>query len=401
MISLSVIVCSIVQLASSASCPQSIPTVSVVPRCPSNEIEWISAAGKKNCSALEKYQNCSKDRSFVYHCVLNKNATELMEVCAPIWYMSGFCALFSMTDRRIINDPVLDCTKFVPPCPTRFPSNESFKYQMCYSHIKIPTAPQNEKEEHTTFVMTVIMAVLVIIVILVISLLICIRINWKKNNNSRKPRCEKIAENVDELDELIIEKKDDSKEIDKISPVDVTTRKDVEEEVTNFETMSGKNILCSLKNVVTIRDLREKLSEKESVPLKCLLVVDKENGVLYQDATVFEPCKKERYTLMVGNKNRTQGFKEDGNVHTDVISNKQISHGKCQMCCGHFTVPETLFDWVKDKLPGSGDVELQCPRCSDVWEEEELVEKCNMSEDEKLFLNCVLEVNEKTKKMKQ
>ena len=92
-----------------------------------------------------------------------------------------------------------------------------------------------------------------------------------------------------------------------------------------------------VQNVVTIRDFREKLSEKESVPLKSLLVVDKENGVLYQDATVFEPCKKERYTLMVGNKNRTQGFKEDGNVHTDVISNKQISHGKCQMCCGHFT----------------------------------------------------------------
>nr|XP_022291581.1 uncharacterized protein LOC111102924 isoform X1 [Crassostrea virginica] len=400
MISLSVIVCSIVQLASSASCPQSIPTVSVVPRCPSNEKEWISAAERKNCSALENCHTCSKDRSFVYHCVLNKNATELVEVCAPIWYMSGFCARFSMTDRRIINDdPALDCTKFVPPCLTRFPSNESFKYQMCYRHIKFSTASQSEKGEHTTFVMTVIIAVLVILVILVISLLIFIRINWKKNNNSIKPRCEKIAENVDELDELIIESKDDSKEIEKIS-LD-TTRKDVLEEVANFVTMSGKNILCSLKNVVTIRDLREKLSEKESVPLKCLLVVDKENGVLYQDATVFEPCKKERYTLMVGNKNRTQGFKEDGNVHTDVISNKQISHGKCQMCCGHFTVPETLFDWVKDKLPGSGDVELQCPRCSDVWEEEELVEKCNMSEDEKLFLNCVLEVNEKTKKMKQ
>lgn len=71
------------------------------------------------------------------------------------------------------------------------------------------------------------------------------------------------------------------------------------------------------------------------------------------------------------------------------------------MTYDYLTVPETLFDWVKDKLPGSGDVELQCPRCSDVWEEEELVEKCNMSEDEKLFLNCVLEVNEKTKKMKQ
>ena len=47
--------------------------------------------------------------------------------------------------------------------------------------------------EHTTFVMAVIIAVLVILVILVISLLIFIRINWKKNNNSIKPRCEKIG----------------------------------------------------------------------------------------------------------------------------------------------------------------------------------------------------------------
>ena len=92
-----------------------------------------------------------------------------------------------------------------------------------------------------------------------------------------------------------------------------------------------------VQNVVTIRDLREKLSEKESVPLKCLLVVDKENGVLYKDATALEPCKNERYTLMVGNLNRTQGLKEDGNVNTDVISNKQIARGKCQMGCGHFT----------------------------------------------------------------
>ena len=48
------------------------------------------------------------------------------------------------------------------------------------------------------------------------------------------------------------------------------------------------------------------------------------------------------------------------------------------MTYDYLTVPETLFDWVKEKLPGSGDVELQCPKCSDVWEEEELIKKCNM-----------------------
>ena len=104
-------------------------------------------------------------------------------IILPFAFNTGFCARFSMTDRRIINDPALDCTKFVPPCPTRFPSNESFKCklqsgyciyfqeditefwyvcyclikmleialiwfvtdQMCYSHIKLPTASQSEK----------------------------------------------------------------------------------------------------------------------------------------------------------------------------------------------------------------------------------------------------------------
>lgn len=42
---------------------------------------------------------------------------------------------------------------------------------------------------------------------------------------------------------------------------------------------------------------------------------------------------------MIGNKNRTKCFSEktDGNVETDVINNKKITSGKCQMSCGHFT----------------------------------------------------------------
>ena len=58
--------------------------------------------------------------------------TNIFRCCTILLFdfNTGFCALFSMTDRRIINDPALDCTKFVPPCPTRFPSNESFKCKL-------------------------------------------------------------------------------------------------------------------------------------------------------------------------------------------------------------------------------------------------------------------------------
>lgn len=39
----------------------------------------------------------------------------------------GYCARYSIEDQKMINDPRLDCTKFDPPCPIRFQSNESYK----------------------------------------------------------------------------------------------------------------------------------------------------------------------------------------------------------------------------------------------------------------------------------
>lgn len=44
-----------------------------------------------------------------------------------LFFFLGYCARFSEVNKRIINDPGLDCTKFDPPCPARFPSNESYK----------------------------------------------------------------------------------------------------------------------------------------------------------------------------------------------------------------------------------------------------------------------------------
>lgn len=42
---------------------------------------------------------------------------------------------------------------------------------------------------------------------------------------------------------------------------------------------------------------------------------------------------------MIGNENRNNGFtgKDGGIVETDVIDNKKLTSGKCQMSCGHFT----------------------------------------------------------------
>lgn len=70
-------------------CAESIPTISTVSRCPSNATEWDIAAKRKSCNVLAKIQNCTHVNNFVYHCVLNEEATMLVEVCAPIYYLAG------------------------------------------------------------------------------------------------------------------------------------------------------------------------------------------------------------------------------------------------------------------------------------------------------------------------
>lgn len=64
-----------------------------------------------------------------------------------------------------------------------------------------------------------------------------------------------------------------------------------------------------------------------------------------------------------------------------------------------FTDAETLLQLIRDTLPETEYSELKCPLCSEVWKEQQLIEKCKMSDDERLFFDRVLEVNRKTKKI--
>ncbi|XP_065926819.1 uncharacterized protein [Magallana gigas] len=165
-------------------CPESISTVSVVSHCPSNAMEWSSAARRKSCNDIGKVQTCTtKSDTFAYHCVLNKEATMLLELCAPVHFMNGYCARFSEVDTRIINDPRLDCTKFDPPCPSRFPSNESYKYQMCYKtageNVEAHSRFDLQKNESTPIISIVLLAIFACIsMILVMIVLLGYKIGW-------------------------------------------------------------------------------------------------------------------------------------------------------------------------------------------------------------------------------
>ena len=66
-----------------------------------------------------------------------------------------------------------------------------------------------------------------------------------------------------------------------------------------------------------------------------------------------------------------------------------------------FTAPETLFDWIKDELCTYEDEEIQCPKCEKIWNIDEVLERCNLSEDETLFFKRVKEIYTSTKTFMQ
>lgn len=188
-------------------CPESISTVSFVSRCPSNAMEWSSAARRKSCNDIGKVQTCTTNSdNFAYHCVLNKEATMLLELCAPVHFMNGYCARFSEVDKRIINDPRLDCTKFDPPCPSRFPSNESYKYQMCYKtageNVEAHSKFDLQKNESTPIISIVLLAIFACIsMILVIIVLLGYKIGWIHFNFPQRNKKDSRAQENENKDE--------------------------------------------------------------------------------------------------------------------------------------------------------------------------------------------------------
>ncbi|XP_056014105.1 uncharacterized protein LOC125676430 isoform X2 [Ostrea edulis] len=401
------------------TCPATIPTVTYVGKCPSNEKEWKIAAEEKRCDKLAKYQNCSSPEDFVYHCILNKEATKLIEVCAPTWYMSGYCARFSITDERIVNQPGLDCTQFNPPCPTRFLSNSSAKYQTCYSKISSPSpqksAPQGTNSQASCkSLIALIVVVCIVILILVIENIVCVLLYkkklltidkwWKRTahrqENAGSPSTPEKAEllpeacspNTEEtanaegahddpgLISIPIEERNTRSSTNEADEKENTKRlaDEAKDEKMDFKRLSGKSGQCSIK-----------------VDTNSLWIVEKEMGVIYDDDRDFADLKKHQNTIevVIGNSDRTVQEPE-----CDVISKKSIFSRRCEMNCAHLTTPDTLFAHTRSSLK-SGSVSVQCPECKGKWGMEELIEKCAMSDDETIFFTQLVKLNKATKEM--
>ncbi|XP_078339125.1 uncharacterized protein LOC144627101 isoform X2 [Crassostrea virginica] len=123
------------------SCLQSAPTIAFVDHCPRNKAEWDRAAERKNCHSMATRQNCTDAAKFQYHCLMNSHRNETLEVCAPIFYLQGYCPVYNIGTKEIMENyqPGYECLKFsgTEQCPSRYPSSDAYKYLQCYkTHSK-------------------------------------------------------------------------------------------------------------------------------------------------------------------------------------------------------------------------------------------------------------------------
>lgn len=127
----------------SKSCPQSIPTKSVIEACPMDKTEWIMAKEKKQCHLI--IHNCTEKDKFQYHCLPIKVLDRLVEVCAPTKVIVGQHCPYYDTDRNII-EPNFNQRCNSDACPIVYSSNEAYKYKSCYDEIKKMDTRQDTPE---------------------------------------------------------------------------------------------------------------------------------------------------------------------------------------------------------------------------------------------------------------
>lgn len=117
----------------SKSCPQSIPTETVVQACPKYKTEWIKAKEKKQCNLI--IHNCTEKDKFQYHCLPNKVLDMLVEVCAPTKVIVGqHCPYYDIELHSI--EPNFNQRCNSDTCPNVYSSNEAYRYKSCYEEIK-------------------------------------------------------------------------------------------------------------------------------------------------------------------------------------------------------------------------------------------------------------------------
>lgn len=168
-------------------CATSRKSIRYVERCPRNSLEWDVRADLLNCSSIS--QTCVSTDMFRYHCVLNADGTNLLELCAPYKYIyAQKCAEFD-AEGTIIQENSNTCSNASVPCPKVYISTDAYKYQSCYDGVKFlanngtTNETTNCKSENSFFIYrSITICVTIMLIVLAIGFIIAIYRKRKLSN---------------------------------------------------------------------------------------------------------------------------------------------------------------------------------------------------------------------------
>ncbi|XP_062596684.1 uncharacterized protein LOC134258147 [Saccostrea cucullata] len=191
------------------TCPGSV--INNGTSCPKNLTEWDIASKGLKCEAIPVAPTCPSESKLVYHCLLNQWSNGTVEVCAPPWFISGYCAMYSLDEKRIKNNFSLDCTNFSKPCPARYISTDAYKYQRCYDIVLTKTRKGNESKDDLLLILMVVSIFFLLVAGTVITVLCFKR---KKNRKGQEMNnCEEYEKMKAKVDDVCAaetkQKKDD------------------------------------------------------------------------------------------------------------------------------------------------------------------------------------------------
>lgn len=204
-------------------CSWSRTTVQKVDSCPVNKSTYEQRRKDKNCQALAELQHCTTPSKFLYHCLINEYGDALIEVCAPIFIINGYCAEYNTIGARIQPHYSLKCSNINPPCGNRYNSTDAYLYTGCYDIVKknqlktnvnTNTVSSTElsttvgvipvKENSSLETQPALIAVIVIVMIAVVAVVIAVPILVIKR---RGYPCRKVSEGSPEQNPLMPLKK--------------------------------------------------------------------------------------------------------------------------------------------------------------------------------------------------
>lgn len=180
--------------------------VKVVASCPRSKQEWDIAASNKNCNQLATHSLCmARNKTHVYHCVINGFRNATLEVCTPRKVIFGYCAEYNVVGEVIQRQKSAKCNNAFPKCDKYYNSTEAFKYPDCYElvhkkqDLKTTNIPQDErttsKPDHGKTLILYVTTATFVLVACVAAVFLLLFIRYRRNTANDKKESHGLIEN--------------------------------------------------------------------------------------------------------------------------------------------------------------------------------------------------------------